>query len=177
MITNAATSTPNVKALVYINAFAPDQGESLLQLASAQPGSALGGDPTLVFNFVPYVGGPPGDVDLYVKPSVFQGAFANDLPAKTAAVLASEQRPLAAGAAARPSPGPPAWKTIPSWYLVGTEDHVIPPAEQRFMAARAHSTTVEVEASHLSMISRPDAVTKLIVAAAEATEHSGSAGG
>ena len=162
VITNAATSAPNVKALVYINAFAPDQGESLLQLVSAQPGSALTGD---AFNVVPIPGGG-GDVDLYVKPSLFPDAFANDLPAKTAALLASTQRPLAASAAAQPS-GPPAWKTIPSWYLVGTEDHVLPPAEQEFMAARAGAHTVEVKASHLSMLSKPEKVTTLIEDAAE----------
>jgi pimeloyl-ACP methyl ester carboxylesterase len=165
VITNAATSTPNVKALVFINAFAPDQGETLLHLVAAQPGSALGGDPTQVFDFVPYPGAPQGDVDLYVKADVFAGAFANDLPVKTGAVLAATQRPLAFSAAGAPS-GAPAWKTIPSWYLVGTADNVISPAEQRFMAARANAHTVEVKASHLSMISRPTAVTKLILQAA-----------
>lgn len=169
VITNVATSAPNVKALVYINAFAPDEGETLLQLVAAQPGSALGGDPSRVFDFVPYPGGPPGDVDLYVKQSVFPDAFANDLPAKTAAVLASTQRPLAFSAAAQPS-GPPAWKTLPSWYLVGGEDNVLPPAEQRFMAARAGAHTIEVKASHLSMISQPGKVTKLIVDASESLD-------
>jgi pimeloyl-ACP methyl ester carboxylesterase len=168
VITNAATSTPKVKALVYINAFAPDEGETLLQLVSARPGSALGGDPTQVFDLVPYPGGPPGDVDLYVKQSLFPDAFANDLSPKRGAILASTQRPLAFSAAGTPS-GPPAWKAIPSWYLVGTADHVIPPAEQRFMADRAQAQTVEVKASHLSMISRPRAVTKLIIEAAHGT--------
>jgi pimeloyl-ACP methyl ester carboxylesterase len=161
VITDAATSTPNVKALVYINAFAPDQGESILQLVGAQPGSALAGNPADVFNVVPFAGG----ADLYVKPSVFPGAFANDLPPEEAAVLAATQRPLAEAAVSEPS-GPPAWKTIPSWYLVGTADHVLPPAEQEFMAARMHAHTVEVDASHLSMISQPEAVTQLILDAA-----------
>ncbi len=166
VITNAATGDPDVKALVYINAFVPDQGESVLQLASAQPGSDLGGDPTKVFNLVQYPGAPAGDFDLYVKPSLFPDAFANDLPDKLGAVLAAGQRPLTLSAAAEPS-GAPAWKTIPSWYLVGTADHVIPPAEQRFMATRAHAHTVEVKASHLSMVSRPGDVTKLILEAAQ----------
>jgi pimeloyl-ACP methyl ester carboxylesterase len=73
---------------------------------------------------------------------------------------------LAASASSEPS-GPPAWKTIPSWYLVGTADHVLPPAEQKFMAARMHAHTVEVDASHLSMLSQPQQVTKLIVDAAK----------
>lgn len=162
VITNAATSTPNVKALVYVNAFAPDQGETILQLVIAQPGSALAGNAGDVFNIVPFAGG----ADLYIKQSVFPDAFANDLPAKKAAVLAATQRPLAASASSEPS-GPPAWKTIPSWYLVGTADHVLPPAEQKFMATRMHAHTVEVDASHLSMISQPEQVTKLIVDAAK----------
>ena len=102
-------------------------------------------------------------MDLYVKPELFPEAFANDLPPRVGAVLAASRRPL--GAAASPS-GPPAWKSLPSWYLVGTEDNVIPPAEQRIMAARAGAHTVEVAASHLSMLSRPREVTRLIVDAA-----------
>jgi pimeloyl-ACP methyl ester carboxylesterase len=97
-----------------------------------------------------------------VKQSVFPDAFANDLPAEAAAVLAAVQRPVAFSALVPPS-GAPAWKTIPSWYLVGTADNVIPPTEQRFMAERAHAHTAAVRASHLPMISRPAAVTRLIV--------------
>ena len=164
VITNAGESDPDVKALVYINAFVPDGGEDVLHLASAKPGSDLADDPTTVFDFVAYPGGA-GDVDLYVKQEVFPHAFADDLPPKSAAVLAASQRPLTFSAAAEPS-GSPAWETIPSWYLVGTEDHVIPPAEQRFMAERADSTTVEVKAGHLSMLSRPHEVTDLIRTAA-----------
>jgi pimeloyl-ACP methyl ester carboxylesterase len=165
VITNAATSTPNVKALVYINAFAPDQGETVLQLVAAQPGSLLGGDPARVFNPVPYPGAPAGDVDLYVKPQLFPRAFANDLPPRLGAALAVSQRPATLSAGSQPS-GPPAWRTIPSSYLVGRLDHVIPPAEQRMMATRARAHTVEVAASHLSMLSRPRDVTKLIIEAA-----------
>lgn len=162
VITNAATGNANVKALVYVDAFAPDLGESVQQLVAAQPGSALAGNPADVFDVVPSGGG----ADLYIKQSVFPAAFANDLPPRKAAVLAATQRPLDASAAAEPS-GPPAWKTIPSWYLVGTADRVLPPAEQEFMAARMHAHTVEVNASHLSMLSRPEQVTKLILQAAK----------
>jgi pimeloyl-ACP methyl ester carboxylesterase len=165
VITNAATSDPDVQALVYIDAFAPADGESVLFLASELPGSALAADPATVFDPVAYPGAPAGDVDLYVKSTVFPDAFANDLPAKRGAVLAASQRPLTVSAAAEPS-GPPAWETLPSWYLVGTRDNVLPPAQQRAMAERAGSTTVAVKAGHLSMLSRPGAVTDLIVAAA-----------
>jgi len=169
VVTNAATANPNVKALAFINAFVPDQGESVVQLAAEKPGSALAvADPTAVFTLVPYPGAAPGDFDLYVLPSVFGTAFANDLSAADAAVLAATQRRVALSALTAES-GPPAWTTIPSWYLVGTADRVLPPAQQEAMAQRAHSHVVTVNAGHLSMISRPKAVSDLILAAARST--------
>lgn len=168
VITNAATGDSDVEALVYIDAFVPDEGETVVQLATAEPGSAIGGDPATVFDAVP-IPGSPGDVDLYVKKSVFPDAFAHDLPRKTAMVLAAVQRPVAFSALVTPS-GAPAWATIPSWYLVGTLDRVLPPAAQRFMAERADAATVEVKASHLPMVSRPGAVTRLILDAAETVD-------
>ena len=170
VITNAAFGNPNVKALVFVDAFVPDQGESVLQLASTPPppgqaGSCLGGDPTQVFNFVPYPGAPAGDADLYIKPSLFPSCFANDLPASQAAVLAATQRPIAFSALTEPS-GTPAWKTIPSWYLIGTLDKVIPPYAQLFMAQRANAKIAYVQAAHPSMISHPDAAADLIEKAA-----------
>jgi pimeloyl-ACP methyl ester carboxylesterase len=169
VITNAATGNPNVKALVFIDAFAPDQGESLGQLSSIPPPpglspSCLAGDPTQVFNFVPLTS---GGVDAYVKQSLFPSCFANDLPASQGAVLASTQRALSLGVLPEKS-GVPAWKTIPSWYLVGTIDQAIPSWAQLFMAQRAGSTIVQVRASHLSMISHAPAVSDLIQQAAQA---------
>jgi pimeloyl-ACP methyl ester carboxylesterase len=176
VITNAATGNPNVKALVYIDAFAPDQGESLASLSSVPPPpgqspSCLSGDPTTVFNFVPLTG---GDVDLYVKPNLFPSCFANDLPPKEGAVLASTQRPFALSALSQTS-GVPAWKTIPSFYLVGTIDRAIPPFAQLFMAQRASSTIVQVRGSHLVMISQPEAVVDLINQAAHTMSGSSNA--
>ncbi len=174
VITNAATGNPNVKALVYVDAFIPAQGETLLQLVAAQPGSCLGGDPANVFNFVPYPGAPAGDVDLYLKAAAdppypgFAECFANGLPARVAAVLAATQRPLAFSAASAPS-GVPAWLTIPSWSVIGTADHVLPAAEQLFMSNRATAHITEINAGHLSMISDPGAVAAVIVEAARAT--------
>ena len=168
VITNAAVGDPQVKALVYVDAFIPDQGETLLQLSSAQPGSCLGGNPADVFNLVPYPGGPTGDVDTYIKPNLVPGCFASGLPAPQAAVIAATQRPLAASTLGEPS-GPPAWKTIPSWAVIGTADRVIPPAELTFMANRAGAHITDVNAGHLSMISKPSVITRVILDAAEAT--------
>jgi len=176
VITNAAIGNPNVKALVYIDAFAPDQGESLASLSSVPPPpgqspSCLSGDPTTVFNFVPLTG---GDTDLYVKPSLFPSCFANDLPPNEGAVLASTQRAFALSSFPQQS-GVPAWKTIPSFYLVGTIDRAIPPFAQLFMAQRASATIVQVRGSHLVMISHPEAVVDLINQAAGTVSGSSNA--
>jgi pimeloyl-ACP methyl ester carboxylesterase len=164
VITNAAVGAPEVRALVYVDAFIPDEGDTIGGLASAQPGSCLGGNPADVFNLVPYPGGPPGDVDLYVKPNLVPGCFASGLPASQAAVIAATQRPLAASTFNEPS-GPPAWKTIPSWAVIGTADQVIPPAELTFMAERAGAHITDVNAGHLSLISNPSVVTRIILEA------------
>jgi pimeloyl-ACP methyl ester carboxylesterase len=164
--TDAATGNPNIKALVYIDAFAPDQGESVLQLAGSA--SALANpDPTKVFSFVPQAAATP-TTDLYVLPAVFPSAFANDLPSGQAKALAATQRPVTFGALNDMSTAP-AWRTIPSWYQVGTIDKVIPQSQQLMMANRAHSHVITVRASHLPMISQPNAVQRTIETAAAAT--------
>jgi pimeloyl-ACP methyl ester carboxylesterase len=167
VITNAATGNPAVKALIYIDAYMPAQGETVLQLTSARPGSTLT-DPTKVFNFVPFTGTAGPDTDLYLKPSVYRADFGADLSVRQDAILAATQRPLAASALQEPS-GPPAWKTIRSYALIGRQDMVLPPAEQVFMAARAHATVVKINGSHLTLISHPQAVATLIERAATAT--------
>jgi pimeloyl-ACP methyl ester carboxylesterase len=166
VITGAATGDANVKALVYIDAYIPDQGESILKLTGAKPGSAFA-DPAKAFNLLPYVGGPEGDVDLYIKPSVFHADFAADLTSRQAARLAATQRPLAASVLGAPA-GVPAWKTIRSYSIFGTQDRVLPPAEQTAMAQRAHASITRVKASHLALVSQPDAVTAVIERAAGA---------
>jgi pimeloyl-ACP methyl ester carboxylesterase len=160
VITNAGTGNPNVKALVYVAAFAPDEGETVGQLLAMNPGSEAA-PPNLTFR--PY----PGGVDVYITPSAFHSVFCADLPARTATVMAASQRPIDAAALGEPS-SEPAWKTIPSWYLVASNDHAIPPATERFMAKRAGATTVEIASSHVAMISHPKAVTDLILDAARA---------
>ena len=166
VITNAAVGDSEVKALVYVDAFLPKRGDTLKSLTTS--GSCLAADPTKVFDFVPYPGGPAGDVDLYVKQGLFPGCFANGLPASEAAALAATQRPLAASALDESS-GAPAWATLPSWDVIGTSDHIIPEAAQLAMAQRAHAHITEINAPHLSMISSPDAVSRVIEQAARAT--------
>ena len=172
VITNAAYRDPEVKALGYAAAFSPAAGDTLAGLL-ANSGSCLGGPPAEVFNVVPYpnpvgTGGPAGDVDTYIKPDVVPGCFASGLPAPQAAVIAAIQRPLALSTLFEPS-GPPAWMTILSWAVIGTADRVIPPALLTFMAQRAHAHITDVNAGHLSMISRANTVTKVIIDAANAT--------
>jgi pimeloyl-ACP methyl ester carboxylesterase len=159
VITNAALADPDVKTLVYVNAFVPDEGETILGLQGG------GGDPNVLFDVVQYPGAPAGDVDLYIKTGVFPNAFANDLPAATGAQLATAQRPITFSALQEPSAAP-AWKSLPSWYLVGTADNILAPSLQLSMAQRAGSRITTVDASHLSMLSRPDAVEQIIRTAA-----------
>ena len=124
-------------------------------------------DLSTVLNFVADPVSPSGAV-AYVKPAVFPGCFANGLPASAGAVLAATQRPLATSTFTDQS-GVPAWQTIPSWDVVGTADHIITPAEQLFMANRAHARITEVNAPHLSMITDPGVVASVISQAAQAT--------
>ncbi len=169
VVSNAAYGNPNVKALVVVDGFLPAQGESVFQLTGAQPGSCLtSGPPSDIFNPVPVSGAPSGDDDLYVKPSVFDSCFANDLSHSQATTAEAAQRPLLMSAGTDVS-GPPAWQQIPTWDVVGTIDKVIPPAEQLFMAHRANAHVTQIRAGHISMVSQPAAVTNVIESAARAT--------
>ena len=138
------------------------------------PGICLAAAPATVFSFVSYPGAPSGDSDAYLKVAPdgaypgFADCLANGVPAGQAAILAATQRPIAFSAFTEPS-GPPAWKTIPSWAVIGTADHVIPPAELLFMAHRAHARITEISAGHLSLITNPGTVARVIIDAADAT--------
>jgi pimeloyl-ACP methyl ester carboxylesterase len=161
VITNAAAGDPDVKSLVYIAAYAPEEGESV---AAA---NALGGGHTEVTDHLvlrPFPGAAPGDADAYIDAAHFHRLFAQDLPRRTTRFMAASQRPGALAALVTPS-GPPAWETIPSWYLVASRDRIIPPEAERAMAARADARTVEVNTSHVPMMSRPRVVVRLIRAA------------
>jgi pimeloyl-ACP methyl ester carboxylesterase len=167
VITNAALGNPNVKALVYIAAYAPEQGETAAGLNALAPGSKIDGT-TLTVQTVP---GPDGTEvpEAYITPSAFRDVFAADLPAETAAIMAASQRPAALAAFTEPS-GPPAWTSIPSWYMVAGRDNAIGTAVEQIMAKRMGAHTVEVRtASHAVMVSHPGAVTRLILRAVRAT--------
>ena len=165
VITNAATGDPQVKALVYVDAFAPAQGQTLAQLLASSPGSCA---VPASLTVVPFPGAPSGVGDAYIKQSVFPSCMANGLPATEAHVAAANQEPIATVALTQQS-GVPAWKTIPSWAVVGTTDHAIPLALQLAMAYRAHADITRVHAPHLSMISNPGTVTNVILQAVLAT--------
>jgi pimeloyl-ACP methyl ester carboxylesterase len=125
-------------------------------------------DPTTIFNLATYPGAPAGVFDAYYKQSLFPACFANGLPLAEARALGAAAEPLSTIALGQPS-GVPAWKTIPSWAVVGTADRVIPPALQLTMAQHAHAHITEVHAPHLSMISSPGVVTRVILEAVHAT--------
>jgi pimeloyl-ACP methyl ester carboxylesterase len=165
VITNAAAGNPNVKALVYVAAYAPDEGESISTLSALVPGGMIGPATLTILPFP----APDGSTALegIITPSVFHQVFAADLPARTAAVMASAQRPAALQLLGEPS-GVPAWKAIPSWYLIAGRDNAIGTNLERFMAKRIpHVTAIEVKgSSHVAMISHPDATTQLILRAA-----------
>ena len=170
VISNAALGVPNVKALVYIAAFAPDAGESLLQLVTMNPGTEIGPG-TLITRKYPTGNGGEG-TDLYLTRHGFRTAFAGDVPTRIADQMWATQRPFSEEAFGSPS-GDPAWKSIPSWYLVATQDRAIPPATQRFMAERAKATIVQERASHVPMISKPASTTQLILEAAASVASGG----
>jgi pimeloyl-ACP methyl ester carboxylesterase len=153
VITEAGTH-PNVAALVYVCAFAPDQGESVGSLIAGFP--ADGPQPPIL---------PPKDGFLFLDRDKFHASFAADLPAEQAAFMADAQVPWNVAAPAGPITEA-SWRTKPSWYLVTTEDRMIPPPAQRTMAGRIGATQSEVTASHSVYVSQPETVATLIAQAA-----------
>jgi pimeloyl-ACP methyl ester carboxylesterase len=167
VITNAATGDKQVKALVYVDAFAPAQGQTIGQLDAAVPGSCVLNPANTIAQ--PYPGAPKGAVYVYVKQSAFGSCMANGLPASEARELAAVQRPLTSVAFTQKS-GVPAWKTIPSWAVVGTADRAILPAELLAMARQAHAHVTMVPGGpHLVMVYAPGLVTQVILKAVHAT--------
>ena len=165
VLSEAADGHPRVKALVFVASFLLDEGESTGELAGRFPGNELGS----ALRPVP-VRGPGGQTvdDLYIEQEKFRPIFAADVPGDVAELMAVTQRPIIGDALADKATKA-AWKTIPSWTLVTLQDLAVPAEAQRFMAERASSHTVEVDASHAVTVSRPDAVAALIDEAARAT--------
>jgi pimeloyl-ACP methyl ester carboxylesterase len=161
VISNVDADAGEVVGLVYANGFAPEPGEQCFQLAAMFPGSMLGPDTSRPV--------PRGDgtTDLYVASDSFNEVFCQDVPAQQAARMAITQRPATQEALTEPSGDRPLWKDVPSWFLIGEEDRIIPAELQRFMAERAGARrTVEVPgASHAIPVSQPEATARLILEA------------
>jgi pimeloyl-ACP methyl ester carboxylesterase len=154
VVITEAGNDAKVSAVVYIAAFAPDRGESVNSLiANPPPGAPV---PPIL---------PPKDGFLFLDREKFAASFAADVPAQLAAFMADSQVPWGVDALGG-AVVDPAWRTKPSWYLVATEDHMIPPPAQRSMSARAGSTVVEVAGSHAIYVSQPAAVAAFIEQAA-----------
>ncbi len=160
VITNAVQGNSNVQALVYVDAFAPDAGESAFSLSTRYPGSTLG-------EAIYPIPLPDGTADLYIQNDRFHAQFAADVPESETVWMAATQRPVT-DAALNEASGDPAWKTVPSWHVYGDLDLNIPPALMAFMAERADAweTVVIPGGSHVTMISQPDVVAGVILRAA-----------
>jgi pimeloyl-ACP methyl ester carboxylesterase len=169
VITNAATSATNVVGLVYVAAFAPDEGETLGDVANGSKDSVL--NAALVQNNYPTGQGGQTSVEFGINPPMLQEAFAADLPAETTALMAATQRPIAAAAFSDVC-GPPAWRKLPSWAVVATGDKAAGADVVRSHARRAGADIVEIEGSHVIMISQPQAVADHILKAARAVANS-----
>jgi pimeloyl-ACP methyl ester carboxylesterase len=164
VITNAAADAKNVVGLVYVAAFAPDEGETL---GAAEAGSK---DSVLNSALVPrqYPTGDGGSgTEFYIDPAKARDAFAGDLSDQQAALIAATQRPIAESAFSEPN-GPPAWKHLPSWAVLATDDKAAGTDVVRSMAERAGATTTEVDGSHVIMVSQPQAVAEVILEAVAA---------
>jgi len=161
VIGNAASKASNVVGLVFVSAFAMEDGELLGEAAATSKDSILG--PLQVARNYPGAAGEQA-VEISIDPTGFREAFCADLPAEQGAVMAATQRPIAQLAFTEPN-GPPAWKHLPSWAVVGTGDKAAGTDLTRSMAERAGATITELDGSHVIMISQPGAVARVIVEA------------
>jgi pimeloyl-ACP methyl ester carboxylesterase len=153
VITNAGSNNPNVTGLVYVAAFAPDEGEALGTFVTPDnlpPGILLVDSAGLT----------------YLNPDMFRDAFAQDVNTTEADIMAIAQKPFNQSIFTEPS-GPPAWKQLKTWYQVSDSDHMIPPDTQRMFAQRMNATTITIDASHSSYVSHPDEIAQLILNATQ----------
>ena len=165
VITNAVPQTSNVLGLVYVAAFAPDEGKALASIVARSRDSILTGA-TQERQF-PVGAGPDTAVELYIDPARFREVFTADLPQLESDVYGLSQRPIAASIFGEET-GHPAWKDLPSWAAIGTADRAAGADVVRSMAQRAGAKITEIEGSHVIMISQPDAVTEVILTALKA---------
>jgi pimeloyl-ACP methyl ester carboxylesterase len=172
IITNAVPQTTNVLGLVYVAAFAPDEGETLAGIVGRSEDSVL--TTAVLESQYPTGQGSETATELIIDPAKFREVFTADLPQLQSDVYGLSQRPIAAGALAEQT-GHPAWKDLPSWAAVGTADKAAGADVVRSMAQRASATITEIEGSHVIMISQPDAVTEVILTAYRAVQSSGVA--
>jgi pimeloyl-ACP methyl ester carboxylesterase len=163
VISNVDPGAGEIVGLVYANGFAPDAGESCFQLAAMYPGSMLG---EATVRPVPR---SDGTTDFFIAQDPFHAVFCADVPAPQAALMEATQRPATQEALVEPSGEHPLWKQVPSWFLIGEQDRVIPAALQRHMAqrARAQRTVAVDDASHAITVSQPGAVAELVLEAAQ----------
>jgi pimeloyl-ACP methyl ester carboxylesterase len=162
VITNAGSNNPNVTGLVYVAAFAPDEGESLgtfVNPAMLPPGILIVDSAGLT----------------YLNPDMFHDAFAQDVNTTEADIMAIAQKPFNQSIFAEPS-GPPAWKQLKTWYQVSDSDHMIPPDTQRMFAQRMNATTISIDTSHSSYVAHPDEIAQLILDAAGGATMTGATG-
>jgi pimeloyl-ACP methyl ester carboxylesterase len=174
VISNAATDAPNVVGLVFVAAFAPDEGERLGEVESGSKDSVL--MTAQVARQYPTGQDTETAVEVAIDPAKFHDAFAADLPPAQTAVMAATQRPVAELAFSEPS-GPPAWKTRPAWAVVATGDKAAGTDVIRSMAERAGASITEAEGSHVIMVSQPGTVAAVIMTAAAAVDRPVAAGG
>ena len=162
VISNVDADAGQITGLVYVNGFAPEPGETCFQVAAMFPGSMLGQETARP------VSRSDGTTDLYIAADSFHDIFCQDVPAPQAALMAATQRPATQEALVEPSGQRPLWKEVPSWFLIGEEDRIIPAALQHYMAKRAGAhRTIEIPgASHAAPVSHPDATAHLILEAA-----------
>jgi pimeloyl-ACP methyl ester carboxylesterase len=162
VISNVDADAGDIAGLVYANGFAPEPGESCFQLAAMFPGSLLGEETARPV--------PRSDAttDLYIAADPFHDVFCQDVPAPQAALMAATQRPATQEALVEPSGERPLWQHVPSWFLIGEEDRIIPPALQHYMAKRANARrTIEIPgASHAITVAHPEATAHMILEAA-----------
>jgi pimeloyl-ACP methyl ester carboxylesterase len=152
VITNAGYNNTNVKGLVFVAAFAPNEGQSLGDFVDV---TKLPKDLLIV----------DGGGFAYINPAMFAGAMAQDVDPTEADIMAVVQKPFSTSIFAEKS-GPPAWKQLPTWYQVSENDHMIPPDTERMFAKQMNATTMSIASSHVSLVSHPNKIAKLILDAA-----------